>query len=292
MATQLTRLLGRLEVQLEGQQTLPTGQVAQFLGCLAYHAAWVGRGELSYLFWPDQPESVARRNLRKLLHRARQQVRGLEAEGESLRWPVATDLQAWQNAVERHDWRAAGDCYRGLLLDGLEGEGTGEFATWLEEARGACQRTWQRALVEETRASGSYPAEAVYLLRRILDIDPLDEEVVRAYLHCLASAGQSDDISRVFRAFEKKLAEELGLEPGDDLRALAEQLKTQAEGKLSTRSSLNMSGKEKLSGNSQKTSGTSFFLGEVGFVGRERELSRLNELLASGGAGTRERAGA
>ena len=52
---------------------------------------------------------------------------GLEAEGESLRWRVTTDLQAWQDAVERRDWRAAGDCYRGLLLDGLEGEGTGEF---------------------------------------------------------------------------------------------------------------------------------------------------------------------
>ena len=56
MATQFTRLLGRLEVQLGGRQSLPTGQVAQFLGYLAYHAAWVGRGELSYLFWPDQPE--------------------------------------------------------------------------------------------------------------------------------------------------------------------------------------------------------------------------------------------
>ena len=233
MATQPTRLLGRLEVQLEGRQTLPTptGQVAQFLGYLAYRGTWVGRGELIYLFWPDQLESVARRNLRKLLHRARQQVSGLEAAGESLRWPVATDLQTWQDALERHDWRAAGDCYRGLLLDGLEGEGTGEYTTWLEEARGACQRRWQRALSEQTGASGSYPAAAVHLLRRILDVDPLNEEVVRAYLHCLASAGQSDDILCVVNTFTKKLSDDLGLRPSDDLEALAGQLRTRAAAK-------------------------------------------------------------
>ena len=276
MAPQHVRLLGRLEVQQTGQQTLPMGQVAQFLGYLAYRAAWVGRGEVIYLFWPDQIEGVARRNLRKLLHRARRQVSGLETEGESLRWLVATDLQAWQDALARHDWQAAGDVYRGLLLDGLEGEGTGEFTTWLEEARGACQRTWQRALSEHTAASGSYPAAAVHLLRRILDVDPLDEEVVRAYLHCLAAAGQPDDISRVFKAFEKKLAEELGLGSGEDLRALVRQLRTQAERKPLDRRGAKAAEK---SADAEETSQAAFFLREVGFVGRERELARLNELL-------------
>ncbi len=85
MATHL-RLLGRLELQLDNQpRVLLAGQVAQFLGYLAYHGNWVRRDEVIYLFWPDQEESVARRNLRKLLHRARQKVSGIEAEGESLR---------------------------------------------------------------------------------------------------------------------------------------------------------------------------------------------------------------
>ena len=271
MATSVTRLLGRLEVRLAGRQTLPTGQVAQFLGYLAYQGTWVGRGELIYLFWPDQPESVARRNLRKLLHRARRQVSGLEADGESLRWPVATDLQAWQDALARHDWRAAGDCYRGLLLDGLEGEGTSEFATWLEEARGTCQRSWQRALSEQTDASGSYPAAAAHLLRRLLDVDPLDEEVVRAYLLCLAAAGQFDDMSRVFNAFTKKLGDDLDLEPNNDLEALVQRLKTQAAAKPVDRARTSVS--------SKKTRRAAPFLSEASLVGRDRELSRLNELL-------------
>ena len=105
MATQLVHLLGRLEVQLDYHSRVQlVGQVAQFLGYLAYCGKWVRRNEVIYLFWPDQDEMVAQRHLRKLLHRARQKVSGIEAEGESLRWLVPADVQTWQDETVKLCW--------------------------------------------------------------------------------------------------------------------------------------------------------------------------------------------
>lgn len=288
MATRLTHLLGRFEVQLDNQsRVLLVGQVAQFLGYLAYHGNWVRRDEVIYLFWPDQEEIVARRNLRKLLHRARQKVSGLETEGESLRWLVNTDVQAWQDAVERRDWLAASGYYRGPLLEGLEGEGTGEYGAWLEGAREACKRSWQRALSEQADAPGGYPVEALHLLRRLLDVDPLDDEVVQAYLHGLAVAGRYDEISHVYNAFERKLCEDLGLEPSEDLCALVKHFRHQAKVKLETPTRVEAPRPKRLTTPKKAEARTAIFLDNVGFVGRERELARLHDHLALAQGGQR-----
>jgi tetratricopeptide (TPR) repeat protein/DNA-binding SARP family transcriptional activator len=288
MATHLARLLGRLEVQVDNQpRVLLAGQVAQFLGYLAYCGSWVRRDEVIYLFWPDQEESVARRNLRKLLHRARQKVSGIEAEGESLRWLVSTDVQAWQDAVERRDWLAASSHYRGPLLDGLEGEGAGEYGAWLEGAREGCKRGWQRALFGQAEVSGGYPVEALPLLRRLLEVDPLDEEVVHAYLHCLAAAGRYDEMSRVYKAFAKRLGDELEIEPGEDLRALVERFRDQAKATLETLPGVEAPKPERPASHREPSVRAAIFLNNVGFVGRERELARLHDHLAFAQGGQR-----
>lgn len=271
-------LLGRLVVQLEDQsRVLLSGQIAEFLGYLAYRGDWVKRDEVIYLFWPDAPESVARRNLRKLLHRARQKVDGIEAEGGLLRWLVETDLQAWKDALERHDWLTASSHYRGALLEGFEGEGTGEYGAWLLSAREGCKRVWQEAFSDQANTSNAYPANAIPLFQRLFETDRLDEEVVQAYLHCLAGVGRVEDASRVYRAFRKSLREDLGIEPSEALQTLAETLEQRTN--TAPAADVTFSGPERRARTREKTDKSATFLGNVRFVGRDHELSRLSEHL-------------
>jgi hypothetical protein len=41
----------------------------QFLAYLAYQGDWVSRERLAYVFWSDLSDEVARRNLRKVVHK-------------------------------------------------------------------------------------------------------------------------------------------------------------------------------------------------------------------------------
>lgn len=126
MTTPVFRLLGHPEwVQGAGRSPLPTGQVGRFLAHLAYQGEWLGREELVFLFLPDQPDSVADANLRKLLQRARKDAAGIEVNGDLVRWSVPTDVQAWHEALAGQDWEAAFDLYRGPLLAGLDGSSCG-----------------------------------------------------------------------------------------------------------------------------------------------------------------------
>src|SRR5690554_895638 len=231
MPRPLVLLFGRFELEGgAGGRTRPlTGQVAQFLAYLAYQGAWLGRDELAFLFWPDKPDGVARRNLRKLLHRARQYADALEVDGESVRWTVSTDVQAWREALANQEWTAAFDLYRGPVLDGLELGATPEFSDWIEREREAVTRAWRQGLASRSSALiDADPDRAAWLLRRLLDIDPLDEAVLQELLRSLAAAGHQLDLEPTFTAFERRLEDELGLEPAPETRALLLNLKRAA----------------------------------------------------------------
>src|SRR5690606_417613 len=157
----------------------------QLLAYLAYAGSWVGRERVAYLFWPDSDTSTSRQNLRALLQRLGSlpfQV-GLEATKHQLKWQVPTDVAAFAAAQSRGDLAAALTGYHGPALQVLGGDGEDGFAGWLEIAR---ELRYSRGRSLALRRLGE-PApegedEASDLVRRLLEVDPLDEEVVRAYM--------------------------------------------------------------------------------------------------------------
>ena len=102
-------------VRLFGRPTLADGsplaleRLGQMAVVLATRAAWTTREALMSLLWPERPSEAARRNLRRLLFRARREawLAGLEQHGDSLRWPVESDAREFDPACDRHDWAAA-----------------------------------------------------------------------------------------------------------------------------------------------------------------------------------------
>lgn len=292
MPRPLVLLFGRFELEGgAGGRTRPlTGQVAQFLAYLAYQGAWLGRDELAFLFWPDQPDGVARRNLRKLLHRARQHADALEVDGESVRWVVTTDVQAWHEALANQEFTQAFELYRGPVLNGLDAGATAEYSDWIDREREAVAGAWRQGLVNRTsELIGADPDRAARLLRRLLDIDPQDEAVLQALLRSLAAAGHQVDLEPTFTAFGRRLEKELGIEPAPKTRELLLELK--AADDLGARASPRRPAPGKAQPTAAPTAAPAAAPASPTdrsiFVGRERELAWLEEQLsrAVGGVG-------
>ncbi|MFO7543871.1 MAG: BTAD domain-containing putative transcriptional regulator, partial [Trueperaceae bacterium] len=228
MPTQV-RLLGPMQVRVDGDWVRPPPQkTVCLLGYLAFAGDWVLRERLAVLFWPEADSAAARRNLRQLLQRARRTglADELEVESTRVRWSVTSDVEAFRRAYAGGDWIAAAGLYQGAALDGLPPPDCGGFEDWIALEREALRDAWRDAAYRSAQAwvDRGEAGRAVDTLQRLLDDDPLAEDVMQAYLRCAGAAGRRVTALRVFARFARRLQDELGLEPLPETLALADAL--------------------------------------------------------------------
>lgn len=263
------RLLGAPRLEADGAVSdLPLDRPASLGYYLAQRGDWVRRSELAYLYSPEADESSAASNLRKLVYRLRQQgwAEGLEAEPSRLRLQMPTDVQAFRDALEHRDWPTALTLYTGPFLEGLAFPDLGGYDAWLELERQDLSRAWRTALLEQVGLleGQSDWAGAERWLRQLHKVEPLDEEGVQALMRVLRGAGRPGQAREVFDRFRRELGSELGAEPLEATKALAESLRIGGTAAPeATRPAHNL-----------PASGTRF-------VGRKRELEALSRQLAN-----------
>jgi predicted ATPase/DNA-binding SARP family transcriptional activator/tetratricopeptide (TPR) repeat protein len=202
---------------------LPPERPMQMLAWLAAQTDWTSRERLAALFWPDHPPEAARRNVRKLLHRAHatQAVRGLSALQEqagSVRWPLATDVHDFEQAAAAGDVAGALALWRGEPWQGFD-VGSRAFGEWVQFERQRLRARW-RDLLLTASAGAADTALASRWARMLLEHDPLDEAAVQILLRCERDAGRSVSAQAALSGFEAELAASLGLAPGRRTRAL------------------------------------------------------------------------
>ncbi len=199
----------------------------QLLAYLAIRKDWVARDELAHLFWPDQDNASARRNLRWVLHSAKELdgLPDLEADRERVRFATATDVSAFERAVAENRWADAATLYMGPLLDGLDVDCSEPFRNWLRSARGRYADSFRSALLEVARqCAGVDDGRCIVLAERMLAQDPFDEQALRILLRAFAATGRIHQLQRAYREFAERLLDELGLEPSAQTRSLLRQL--------------------------------------------------------------------
>lgn len=221
-------LFGSPTVEVGGESlALPFERRNQLLVFLALKRAWVGRAELAALLWPEQESKLAYTNLRKTLHRV-QSLRwasGIESQGGALRFEAATDVFAFDSALGEQRLADALPLRRGELLAGFDDDQSEAWSSWLSFERDRLRLAWRDAALTRL-AVDIDTAEGIDLSTRLLDADPLDEAALRARMSWLARGGQSARARQVYREFVERLAEDLGLAPGAELRALHDSLGT------------------------------------------------------------------
>lgn len=231
----------RLQVQLLG---VPCAKVAaktipftsdkryQLLAYLAYQGDWVGREELTYLFWPDVQDRTARHRLRQLLKRVRKLdwLHHLESDQQRLRWRVATDVSAFRRSIKEGRLDEALAHYHGPFLQDLHAAGALEFEHWLEHERERLHNRWREALLARAQALAAQEddAQAAQLYGRLLEADPFDEDALQAYMKALVRVGQQNQALRRYQAFAAHLAETLGIVPSTTTDQLAQAIRDTA----------------------------------------------------------------
>ena len=234
MTTLHIRLFGGLILQRD-QQTLPapTPQKAALL--LAYlltaHNRTHPRALLAGLFWGDQDERRARRNLSDALWRIRTLLEPdrdaaapvLLFEGDTVRFnpaaPVTHDVRAFEDLLRDPQDTArqarAADLYRGDLL-------VGYYDDWVLLER---ERLRQMYLACLTRLVSAYKTqgaweEAVAGAGRLVQADPYQEDATRDLMRLYYRLGRRDRALQQFATLKDTLANDLELEPEPETVAL------------------------------------------------------------------------
>ncbi len=233
------RLLGSVDLKGPDGETLrPILTQAKRLALLAYLSVASPRGfhrrdKLLGLFWPDSDADHARGSLRNSVYFLRRHLgegviesRGEEEVGLAAE-AILCDAVAFEHALERGEAEKAIELYRGDLLDGFYVSGLPEFERWVETERqrlfDACAGALEK-LAEEAEAAGDH-RRAVDWWKRAISHDPYNSRYALRLMEALAVAGDRGNALQFAQEHQRRLSEELGMEPDEELLALAERLR-------------------------------------------------------------------
>ena len=242
-------LLGPMEVTWAGQPvTFATTAARALLSYLALEADRPQSRELlATLLWPDQSQAAAYTNLRQSLARVRKALPAapapelLQITQQTLQFQRAAatvdvahfaellaacavhahgDLAGCPACLQRLE--QAADLYRGELLHGLFLEHSQPFEEWLLVRREALHRQALDVLQTLARA---YEAAADYqrmrrYAARLLALEPWREDVHAQVMRAMVASGDRAGALAQFAHCRKVLADELGVEPDGEARAL------------------------------------------------------------------------
>jgi DNA-binding SARP family transcriptional activator/tetratricopeptide (TPR) repeat protein len=177
-------------------------------------------------------------------------------------------------ADERAAWlRTALDLWRGEPLHALRG-------TWVEQMRDVWRQRWLHALAEwaEAEIAAGRAGLVVGPLTEARLQHPLVESLAVALMRALAATGSAARALAVYAETRAVLAEELGVDPGRDLRAAHLAIRRGRDG--APPAAAGRAGPATAAG---PTVPAQLPADVVGFAGRAAELSRLDSALDQGG---------
>lgn len=257
------KLLGGFEVLRDGRRLAErcSGKMRALLAYLAVESAQAhGRQALGALLWPEQDEGHARQSLRQALSGLRSAlgerdgpIALLRVDRESVALnpdsahdvdvaaldPVAptgcTPGGIRSRAACRECHRVAAARYRGPFLAGLSLPDAPEFENWVEGKR---QWFGRRAADVFAHLAACYELSgdserALQYARAQLKVDPWNEEAHRQVMRLLTLGGRRNAAIEHYRHICMLLADELGVEPEEETRALYEGARAGRIGRVS-----------------------------------------------------------
>ncbi|MFJ8044047.1 BTAD domain-containing putative transcriptional regulator [Kitasatospora sp. NPDC096147] len=244
------RILGPLEVWTDDGRRARTEGAKQerMLGALLLNAgAVVPLPRLIDAVWDDAPPATAHRQVRNLAGLLRRKLAAAQdgppalltdgpgyriaADGHRVDALVFTHRVAaarrlaeqGEPAAAVREFRAALGLWRGPVLDGLSGTLPAAAALALDETR---LTAWESCL--DLEAELGRHRQTVPELTALVAEHPLRDRFVAQLVRALHRAGRQADGLAAYRCFARRLAEELGLDPGPELQLLHRELLTDA----------------------------------------------------------------
>jgi len=198
------RVLGTVSVEVLGESVEIVGRQRDLLALLLLG---LGRRELGAALWPEAEPEKVRNNLNVQLNVLR---RALEPWGQKTYLHedglhgTDSDLYDLRTALEAGSVDEVVRLYRGPFAPGAAADAVVEARTMLE-------REVTDAVLEA--AATAPPKRAAAYLKRLLEIDPLNEEALQRLLVVLVDSGRHGEATRRYRRFAADLQAQLGMEP-------------------------------------------------------------------------------
>lgn len=198
----------------------------------------LSREKLVGLLWSDVDPDRARHSLTQALYSARRALRddGLfDVTAASVRLDpahVSSDVQEFQQLLDRNELEQAVQLYQGPFLDGFFVTGAPEFEQW-----SATQRTRYRdltvgaleQLASEAEERGDHAA-VVRWRRQVVGLLPLDASRAVQLMTAMTAAGDRAGAIKHARVHAALLREELGLDADPEVEAFAATLQRTSGG--------------------------------------------------------------
>lgn len=223
-------LLGQPRLAYQGQP-VPVVALPKTWPLLAYLLLQLGhpvsRQTLAFTLWPDAAEARGRANLRRHLHALRHM---LPPSRPAQDWLLITPQTIQWNPQAEY-WLDVAEFERGsataATLDAAVALYTGDFLAnvyddWLFYERERLRNLYLADLNQLTRACRAghdYP-QAIAYARRLLENDPLREDVLRHLMAVQYEAGDRSGSLQEYERFARHLREELAVEPMPETAAL------------------------------------------------------------------------
>ncbi|WP_329220720.1 tetratricopeptide repeat protein [Streptomyces sp. NBC_01485] len=303
------RLLGPLDVEIDGRAVVLTGRQRALCAVLLLHANHVvSVDRLIQCLWDDRPPGAGAARVRALVAEVRRALGPAGTELLTTRrpgyvmhaGPAELDLLAFENlirdgsrAASDGEWRTARRC------------GEQALALWRDEPladlsdvavrEAECQRLGELHLVAregmaEAEIETGRHREAIAELLRLTAAHPLRERPHGLLMRALHQDGRSAEALELYTALRRRMVDELGMEPSADLGNLQQRMLRGDRTSTSTRSSTGTSGSGSSSGPAVQSAPLPVSAAERPvprqlpptprrFVGRDRELDLLDASL-------------
>ena len=221
------RLLGPPQLHAGGRVHDLAGSDALLIALLAIEGA-LPRRRAAELLWPDRDPRRANISLRQRLFRLKRAAGRDVVTGDvtlALAPEVAHDLAGLDAAL-----LADADHGRGELLAGIRPAADSEAAQWLAHARSRWADRLQAALADRAEAlmAAQHLAAALRYAERLVTEAPWAEHAHRRVMRLHYLRGDRAAALAAFRRCEQVLAQDLGVAPGAETRALVAQLQDDA----------------------------------------------------------------
>ena len=192
------------------------------------------RDQVTEALWPDKSPASTRTPFHQATSALRHALepdlpkkflsRYLEVEGGrvTLRLPPGSrvDCEAFEQHIQDEEWEAAVALYQGELFPG------DRYADWAAAQRERLMQCCVRALLAlaRERLKAGRPQEALGDCRRILEIEPWQENAVLIGMQAGLALNDRAGALRLYLALERTLREELGIAPQENLQRLYQTL--------------------------------------------------------------------
>lgn len=244
-----------LQLNLFGEQRLTAwgadvlsgrSRALELLAYLVVHSGIsIPRPVLAGTFWPESTESQAQTNLRRELHNLRialGEPDPLRIVGGAIIWMGSSGIRADAQRFEDQRIQAEAAATRGdeqqflehaeLAVAEYHGElMPGNYSDWVLQMRerlaGQCAQLCTEATARWLNRGQGHRALA--MARRRLDVQPLEEAGYRELMRVQLALGENAAALYTFHQCAQVLERELGVNPGNETRALIQQMLSAAQ---------------------------------------------------------------